>query len=59
MDYVLIGAGVVLAAFGFILGRLSTLPRLLDIQTELDRLYKDYSRITTRDDRGRFVKKGD
>jgi hypothetical protein len=57
MDYILIGSGVALAAFGFIFGRLSVLPRLIDTQTELDRLYRDYSRITTRDDRGRFTKK--
>lgn len=53
MDYVFIGAGAVLVAFGFILGRLSAIPRLLDAKAEVETLKK----LTPPRVNGRFVKR--
>lgn len=56
MDIVAAIAGVSLAVIGFMLGRVWGLREHLALQAEYEKLYRDYSRISTRGPGGRFIK---
>ena len=58
MDYVAVISGIIIAVCGFVLGHLTGLRRYDEIALRYNTLYREYSRITKRDDRGRFAKKG-